>query len=342
MACIIRVMEQMPPTLSVNDSQLWVEIDTEPSNLNFSTTLSLNGSKWDVDFSNNKIRATSHESYPVPGTGFDEKDRVIRSAMNQIVGHIRNLGYFSLGLDMKWGYEGGYTGTHIGDSLDIFPSIHQNGSVQFNQSYLERAQRILADIGSSRKKNLKSLLNYWRRAKELDELGFDSEAYLNYFKILECLADLNTDDVTKRAIIDRFSPGGVPQKTLCKRYRAKTPADQRNIHKQIVFAAKALSAANISPKLSRGLFIKVLDIVFMRHGWNVAHKLLRPNPYDTYDAIGQHSDEFRLVMIENIYISKITKLLILRYVKPGQYHFVKDGNLPRVMPVSGKGSKFDD
>lgn len=80
----------------------------------------------------------------------------------------------------------------------------------------------------------------------------------------------------------------------------------------------------------------------MRHGWNVAHKLLRSNPYDTYDAIGQHSDEFNLVRIENIYIAKITKLLILRYVKPGQYRFVMDSNMPMVMPVSGKGSKLDD
>lgn len=201
---------------------------------------------------------------------------------------------------------------------------------------------MISDIGSSRKKGLKSLLNYWRRAKELDELGFDSEAYLNYFKVLECLAELNTDDVNKRAIINRFSPGGVPQKTLCRKYRAKTTADQNNLHRQIVFVAKALSAANVSPKLSRGLFTKVLDIVFMRHGWNVAHKLLRPNPYDSYDAIGQHSDEFNLVMIENLYISKITKLLILRYVKPGQYKFIMDGNMPMVVPVRGKGSKLGE
>lgn len=109
--------------------RLWVKITTEPSNLNFSTTLSLNGEKWDVIFSNNQITATSHETYSIPGTGFDAKDRAIQSAMNQIVGHIQNLGYFSLGLDMKWGYEGSYDGTHVGASMDIFPSIHQNSSV---------------------------------------------------------------------------------------------------------------------------------------------------------------------------------------------------------------------
>jgi len=332
----------MEHTPLIPGSHLWIEIDTEPTNLNFSTTLSLNGSKWDIEFSNNKVRATSHKVYPVPGRGFDDKDQVIRSAMNQIVGHIRNLGYFALGIDMKWGYEGGYDGTSVGDSMDIFPSIHQNSSTQFFTNSIERGQRIINDVGNSRKKGLKSMLNYWRRAMELDELGFDSEAYLNYFKVLECLAELNTDDTTKRAIQDRFSPGGVPQKALSKQYRAKTTAEQNNLHRQIIFASKALSAANISPKLSRGLFTKVLDIIFMRHGWNVAHKLLRSNPYDTYDAIGQHSDEFNLVRIENIYIAKITKLLILRYVKPGQYKFVMDSNMPMVMPVSGKGSKLDD
>ena len=325
-----------------NESQLWVTILTEPSNLSFSTTLSLNGGKWDVTFSNNQIRATSHKSYPVPGRGFGERDKVIEHAMNQIVGHLRNLGYFSMGLEMRWGYEGGYSGTRIDASETIIPSIHQNGSVQYSQRNVERAERIIKDIGSNRRKGLKSLLNYWRRAYELDELGFDSEAYLNYYKIIECLAELNSDKQNKRDIVARFSPGKVPQKTLCKRYSAKTPKQQYSLHKQIVFTANALSAANISPRLSRGLFIKTLDIVYMRHHWNVAHKLLRTNPYDGYDAIGQHSDEFSLVMIENIYIRKITKLLILRYAKPKQYKFVMDGNLPMVVPVSGKGSALDD
>lgn len=326
----------------MNESTIWVSITTEPNNLNFSTVLSLNGNKWRVSFTSNTVRANSYKTYPVPGTGFNDKDQVIENAMNQIVGHLRNLCYFAMGLDMKWGYEGGYDGTRIGASMDIFPSIHQNGSVQFFENHIERAQRIISDIGSSRKKGLKSLLNYWRRAKELDELGFDSEAYLNYFKVLECLAELNTDEENKKLIIARFSPGKVPQKSLCRNYGVKNPTEQQNLHRQIVFAAKALSAANISPKMSRGLFIKVLDIIFMRHGWNVAHKLLRPNPYDTYDAIGQHSDEFNLVRIENIYISKITKLLVLRYVKPGQYKFHMDGNMPMVVPVSGKGSRLDN
>ncbi len=328
--------------LTPNGTNIWVRITTEPSNVNFSTTLSLNGEKWDIVFSNNQIKATSQKTYPTPSTSFDSSDRVIENAMNQIVGHIRNLGYFSMGLEMKWGYEGGYQGTRIGAEMDIFPSIHQNGSVQYSKHNLERAERIIGDIGSSRKRGLKSMLNYWRRAKELDELGFDSEAYLNYFKIIECLAELNNNSQYKQDIIARFSPNKSPQKTLCKRYGAKTKDRRKSLHLQICFVAKALSTAGMDSHIKRGLFIKVLDIVYMRHGWNVAHKLLRSNPYDTYDAIGQHSDEFRLVMIENIYISKITKLLILRYAKPDQYKFVMDGNMPMVVPVSGKGSVLDD
>lgn len=320
------------------ESKLWVTIVTQPSNLSFSTTLALNGSKWDVTVTNNEIRATSHRTYTIPGSSFDDRDKVIQTAMNQIVGHLRNICYFSAGLEIRWGYEGGYDGTVISGSEKIFPSIHQNSSLKYNERSIQRAQRIIKDIGSSRRRGLRLMLNYWRRAYELDELGFDSEAFLNYYKVIECLAELNGDKQNKRNIVARFSPGKAPQKTLCARYGAKTYDQQYSLHKQITFTANALSAANMDSTLRRGLFIKTLDIVYMRHYWNVAHKLLRINPYDGYDAIGQHSDEFSLVMIENIYIRKITKLLILGYVKPRQYHFILDGNLPMVMPVSGKGS----
>jgi hypothetical protein len=324
------------------ESNIWIKITAEPTNLNFTTQVSLNGDRWDVMFGNGFIKATSHKTYPIPGRGFDERDDAIKNAMNQIVGHLRNLGYFSISLQIKWGYEGGYTGASFGELGSIFPSIHQNGSSTFHQNSMDRAERIIKDVGSSRKKGLKSMLNYWRRAKELDKLGYDSEAFLNYFKILECLAELYTDESAKQAIVDRFCPKGVPQISLCKRYGKTDKKDKENLKRQINFTAKALSAAGISPRLSRGLFIKILDCVFMRHGWNVAHKLVRPNPYDSYGAIGQHSDEFNLVMLENLYISRITKLMILLYVKPKQYKFHMSGNMPIVVPINGKGSNVDD
>ena len=73
--------------------------------------------------------------------------------MNRIVGHIRNLGYFSMELDMKWGYEGGYGGVHVyAEGADIFPSIHQNSSARYSKYSLELAELIIKDIGSSCKR----------------------------------------------------------------------------------------------------------------------------------------------------------------------------------------------
>lgn len=65
-----------------------------------------------------------------------------------------------------------------------------------------------------------------------------------------------------KKIVERFSPGGVPQKSLCKKYKAKTKADKRHLNRQICFVAKALSAAGSDSRIRRGLFMKVLDIVY--------------------------------------------------------------------------------
>lgn len=317
----------------MNQTTVWVEFITEPHNLQFSTVVALNGTTWDVIFANGWVKAISRGTFPIPQNHADED---MEKTMNQMVGHLRNLTYFALSLDAKWGYEGGYQGTQVGHHGDIFPSIHQQSSRTYDDEAREKAEkkakRIITDIGSSRRKGLKTMLNYWRRAKELDSLGFDSEAYLNYYKILECLADLNTDDTTKKAIKDRFCPSGKPQASLKKRFGAKTANDEENLCRQINFLAKALSAAGSSAKVSRELFIKLLELVYKRHRWNVAHKLVRPNPYDQYDAIGQHSDEFSLVMLDNLAISKITKLLVLNYVKPRTYYFDNSEGIPIVTP----------
>src|SRR3990167_8870675 len=108
----------------MNESQLWVQITTHPTNLSLQADVSLNGNKWDVTITNNTVRAVSRKTYPLPRSGFDERDEAIRNAMNQMVGHLRNLGYFALGVDMKWGFEGGYAGTHFSETNMLFPSIH--------------------------------------------------------------------------------------------------------------------------------------------------------------------------------------------------------------------------
>jgi hypothetical protein len=123
------------------------------------------------------------------------------------------------------------------------------------------------------------------------------------------------------------------QSTLKRKYHCKTTNDEKKLKGHIKFVAKALSSSGRSDKVSRGFFTAMLDCVFIRHNWNVAHKLIRLNPYDNYDAIGQHSDEFDLVQIENYYISTITKLLILLYVKPGMYKIDNSQGIPIVVPA---------
>lgn len=76
------------------ETHIWVKITTQPSNINSSITVSLNGEKWNVVFSNNYIRAESQKTYPLPQNNYISDDRAIENVMNRIVGHIRNLGYF--------------------------------------------------------------------------------------------------------------------------------------------------------------------------------------------------------------------------------------------------------
>jgi hypothetical protein len=59
------------------ETRIWVKITTQLSNINFSTTVSLNGEKWNVVFSNNYIRAESQKTYPLPQNNSISDDRAI-------------------------------------------------------------------------------------------------------------------------------------------------------------------------------------------------------------------------------------------------------------------------
>lgn len=313
-------------------SSVRVQITTHPTNLDFSAVVSLNGITWDVIFTNEFVKATSREEFEIQEKGGFEFDRKMNKLMNQIVGHIRNLAYFTLDLDLKWGYKGVYGNHGFHQDGAIFPSIHQQQTCQFTDENIDHAKRMLSHIGKSRRKGLKTMLNYWRRAAELDNLGYNSESFLNYYKVFECLSELNTNERAKKAILKRFCLDGKPQATLRKRYHAKEPRDERNLERQISFVAKVLSASGFSANVNRNLFVSILDCVYMRHWWNVAHKLIRSNPYDEYDSIGQHSDEFNLVEIENYFIETLTKLAILLYVKPGLYRIDSSRGIPITVP----------
>lgn len=315
--------------MSNSQTRLSIKITSQKTNCNFSSVISLNGNQWDVRFAEREIHLKSRKEFPIS----DNDDELI-TIMDQIVGHVKNITVIALGLNMKMGYEASTVATRYLNEELIFLSIHQNSSTEYSKESLDVAEKIIKDIGSTRKRGAKSLLNYWRRAFELDELGFDSESFLNHYKIIEVLAELSTGNEARDSIINRFCPRGIPQVTLCNRYKADDINEKRKLCGRIRFIAKALGSSGVDSRISRDLFVKLLDIIYMRNGWNIAHKLVRSNIYDEYSSIGQHSDEFKLVNIENIYIANITKLLILLYIKPGMYKFSMQGNYPWIVPAN--------
>jgi len=314
------------------NSRIWIELATTATNINATTQISYRGHRWDVAFSPNKIRLNSLRKYAIDDTA--PRDDEIEKRVNQITGHMRNLACFAFDINVKWGMDWGYVGTHVQDGDLPYPSIHQSGFSQtHSQESIGKDMGVLNDLAKNRKAFLPNMLNYWRRGYEQDKLGFDAEAFLNYFKILEIFNELGSSTSNANKIKQRFIPGGTSQTSLQRAFRARTPQELRILEKNIGFAAKVASAVGYDKNIRRGTMVFLVKCVYIRNWWNVGHKLLRKNPYDTYDSTGQHSDEFRLTMIENIFIEIITKYFILRYAKPGAYKLVPQGNMYFVEPA---------
>lgn len=96
----------------------------------------------------------------------------------------------------------------------------------------------------------------------------------------------------------------------------KMPNRKRSVY---AFATAVFAGIGYDLRLRKSNLLYLLRIISIRNSWNVGHKIFRSNPYDTYDAIGQHSDEFRHVMIENIHLETACKYFILKYVTPQKF-----------------------
>jgi len=229
---------------------------------------------------------------------------------------------------MEWGFEAWYGSTHVSDTLGLFPSIHQTGmSTTFNQKFIDAAKPIFKDVAKTRNSYAKTMLGYWRRGHELSDLGFHSEAFLNFFKSLECLEGLDENQSIQEQFLDRFVPfqlvNGRSKRLALKYIRkhvGKYPSDD-SVVSHVKKAVRILATANTSPKMSSGFFIFVLDIIHARNNYNVGHKLLRLNPFDRFMGLGQHSDEFEHVIPNLGNIQTVSKLLILNYLFPKKYEY---------------------
>lgn len=313
-------------------SQIRIQIPLESSDLAFESTLYSDGAKWSVSVQNNIATIISHKQYEIPDnedpTKWMELDRKLNNKIHKTIGHFRKCFYFAYGLTMEWGFEAWYGTTHANDTLGLFPSIHQEGMhTNFRKEYLDTANLIFEDVANTRNSFAKTMLGYWRRGHELSDLGFHSEAFLNFFKALECLEALDENQPIQDQFLDRFVPfekGKPKPKRMPLKYIRKHvgsyPADD-SVVKHVKKAVRILATANTSPGMSSGFFMFVLDIIHARNNYNVGHKILRINPFDTFMGLGQHSDEFEHVIPNLSNIQTLSKMLILSYLFPKKYEY---------------------
>lgn len=297
----------------------WAELEITPTNLDVETIVSFRGVRWSMIIRQNKLylRALSvvHVEHSLEDRKLqDEHEKLL----NGIVGHARNVIYFAFDVSIKWGYRS-CNGDHL---LSLYPSIHQQSSTEsssmtFSSPTPAKNIAILETIARTRKKGVKVLLNYSRRAQELDDLSYDAESFLNFYKLLECFYEVGKNSAVHKALLKRFTVKignkHIPQTSL-----------RRYSYNQIFFATAVFSGVGYDAKLRRANLLYLLRIIAIRNNWNVGHKIFRSNPYDTYDAIGQHSDEFRYVMIENIYLEVLCKYFILKYINPKRFRLSND------------------
>jgi len=308
-----------------------IVILAEKSNLDENLAVVVGKDWWDIRIKATQLLVTSRIEYEVPAPGWSGKDDMeldgkLHRHIDRVVAHIRNTVYISFGVTLKWGYEAWYGQTHAVNTLDLYPSIHQNGmSTTFDIDTLEVQRTIFNDVGSTKNTTALTMMGYWRRAKELSELSFHAEAYLNYFKVLECFESLQENEPVRKALIDRFAPkiegskDRVPMKTI--RRHAGTAFSDGALVKHIVKAATIAASANFSSKMSSRFFIYILDLIHVRNHYNVAHHLLRVVKEDWFIGVGQHSDEFERVIPDLSNMKTVSKMMILSYLHEGKYKY---------------------
>ncbi len=308
-----------------------IEVPTIESNLSESLKIKVRRDWWDITISNSKIIAISRKEYETPGVEWSnddlETDRRLQDLTDTVVGHIRNAMYFAYGLSMQWGYEAYYGVSRSSSSLEMFPSIHQTGSsIQYAPDRLKIMKQMFEDVGSSKLKPLIIMLNYSRRAEELNDLGFHTEAFLNHYKILECLEAMDENHTAKMGFLNKFAPvktvgdkkDRVPMSTLQRKFGKRRSNGSLVSH--IEKSAKMLATANFS-SVRTGFMMYLMELTDIRNGYNVAHALAYYNKYDTYRGVGQHSDEFEYVIRDLWNIETMSKLLMLNYAFPGKYKY---------------------
>jgi len=230
----------------------------------------------------------------IPDTMSDPQYRKALRELERAVSYMRSAVTFAFETPTKRGFE-----SFVGEIDEFFPSARQKNAYRQNVDALEIAVSVLGDVGRKYSPQLHRLLEYWRRGFELGEMWYFSEAYLNYYKILEAMAKrVNTGTNITYAV-------------LKKRFHTDTKFEKRFgfNEKDVEFAAKVFASLGYK-KVTVAMFRTMCRIAKVRNHFNVGHTQA-PNNKGFYSAIGQFSDDFDLTGREGEALREITRLLIL-------------------------------
>jgi len=152
-------------------------------------------------------------------------------------------------------------------------------------------------------KELKKLINYWRKGVDLDHLYFTDESFLAFYKIIEY--------ISKKA--------NIRDKDIPKKYR-KT--------KSIKMAYKIAVGANLK-KPTDEQYQMLSDFVDIRNNWDIAHTKIRPLPNN--DMSGLYYSYMDDVWDYHSHICQITRMILLREIGVSGISLINDGGLYKLV-----------
>lgn len=314
-------------------SRLTIKLKMEPHGLVYKGQVKVAGKIWELNIVNDDITLISKAEYPMAVDLNDKSEKRIRKDSRRAISYIKNTMYFATDSSVKHGYkiEYGGNGWTMSEEKDfsIFPSIHQDRTGSYSEEYTEIVKSFINDVGGWTDADGRTIVSYWRRARELEDLGYRVESYLNLYKIIETFAELGRGNHSA-AYTTRYQ-------ALKKKYNdtlheiekhfSCTRKEAVKINGRIDTICHALAEANYDETVRDMMFSGLFNATDVRNQWNVGHKFTKRYKNDGYNATGEYSDSFNLVIVERFYTSRFVKLLILNYVKPNKYGMDKDWHL---------------
>lgn len=259
----------------------------------FEEHVHLDGADWRFSMRSGKIHLESSHTYAQPD---DLRDlnlygEAVRHA-EKAVAYARSLVTFSFELPTYRGFE-----SFVGEIDDFLPSCKGANSYVLSKDAFVIGKEVLGDIGKQYDRDLHRLLEFWRRAYELEEMEYYAEAYLNYYKIIESMQK-------------RVKQTPALFNDLKDRFRAQCQANGLN-EKDLNVAARLFShLAYPEHAITFTMFSAVCSAAHLRSNFNVGHAREAYLTND-YSASGQFSDDFDLLEEELGQLRDLSKVMIL-------------------------------